>query len=72
MLTSETCALDIIGAKYVRDVEHGEIIIISEDGMESIKPFPKVQERPCIFEEYIFQDLIVLLMVDQFIHTEKI
>ena len=50
VLTSETCALDIIGAKYVRDVEHGEIIIISEDGMESIKPFPKVQERPCIFE----------------------
>ena len=54
VLTSETCALDIIGAKYVRDVEHGEIIIISEDGMESIKPFPKVQERPCIFERIYF------------------
>jgi len=53
VLTSETCALDIIGAKFIRKVENGEIVIISENGLESIKPFPKVKERPCIFE-YIY------------------
>ena len=54
VLASETCALDIIGAKYVRDVENGEIIVISEEGVESIKPFPNVSERPCIFERIYF------------------
>ena len=54
VLASETCALDIIGAKYVRDIENGEIIIISEEGVESVKPFPKVSERPCIFERIYF------------------
>ncbi len=53
VLSSETCALDIIGAKFVREVENGEIIIISENGMQSIKPFSKIKERPCIFE-YIY------------------
>ena len=53
ILTSETCALDIIGAKFVREVENGEIVIIDENGIESIKPFPKIKERPCIFE-YIY------------------
>ena len=54
VLASETCALDIIGAKYVRDIENGEIIVISEEGVESVKPFPKVSERPCIFERIYF------------------
>ncbi len=54
VLASETCALDIIGAKFVREIENGEIIIISEKGMESIKPFPEVAERPCIFERIYF------------------
>ncbi len=54
VLASETCALDIIGAKFVREIENGEIIIISENGMESIRPFPKVAERPCIFERIYF------------------
>tara|TARA_B110000259_G_scaffold98700_1_gene113921 strand:- start:1384 stop:2859 length:1476 start_codon:yes stop_codon:yes gene_type:complete len=54
VLASETCALDIIGAKYVRDVENGEIVIISESGIESVKPFPVVKERPCIFERIYF------------------
>jgi len=54
VLASETCALDIIGAKYVRDVENGEIVVISESGIESIKPFPVVEERPCIFERIYF------------------
>ena len=53
VLASETCALDIIGAKFIREVENGEIVIITESGLESIKPFPKIKERPCIFE-YIY------------------
>ena len=53
ILASETCALDIIGAKFIRKVENGEIVIITKEGLESIKPFPKVKERPCIFE-YIY------------------
>ena len=53
VLASETCAFDIIGAKFIREVENGEIVIITENGLESIKPFPKVKERPCIFE-YIY------------------
>jgi amidophosphoribosyltransferase len=53
ILASETCALDIIGARYIRDVENGEIIVCSEDGIESIKPFPQQPARPCIFE-YIY------------------
>lgn len=53
ILASETCALDIIGAKFVRDVENGEIVVISEEGLESIKPFPPQPMRPCIFE-YIY------------------
>ena len=53
VLASETCAFDIIGAKFIREVENGEIVIIKESGLESIKPFPKMKERPCIFE-YIY------------------
>ena len=53
ILTSETCALDIIGAEYVRDIENGEIIIIQNDKLESIKPFPTQSKRPDIFE-YIY------------------
>jgi amidophosphoribosyltransferase len=53
ILCSETCALDIIGARFVRDVENGEIVVISEEGIESIKPFPRIPARPCIFE-YIY------------------
>ena len=53
VLASETCALDIIGAKFLREVDNGEIVLISENGLESIKPFPKIKERPCIFE-YIY------------------
>ena len=53
ILTSETCALDIIGAKYVRDIENGEVIVFDEDGAQSHKPFPPTAPRPCIFE-YIY------------------
>jgi amidophosphoribosyltransferase len=54
ILCSETCALDIIGAHFVREIENGEVVVISEDGVESHKPFPPVQERPCIFEAVYF------------------
>lgn len=53
VLASETCALDLIEADYVRDVEAGEIIIISEKGMEVFKPFLATQKSMCIFE-YIY------------------
>jgi amidophosphoribosyltransferase len=53
ILASETCALDIIGAKYVRDVENGEVLVFDEDGAHSHKPFPPMAARPCIFE-YIY------------------
>jgi amidophosphoribosyltransferase len=53
ILASETCALDIIGARYVRDVENGEIVVFDEEGMHSHKPFPPMPPRPCIFE-YIY------------------
>ena len=53
VLASETCALDIIGAKFVRDVENGEIVLIENDKLESIKPFPTKKVRPCVFE-YIY------------------
>ena len=54
VLSSETCALDIVGAKYVRDVEPGEMVIISPDGIESLMPFGKQKSRFCIFEHVYF------------------
>ena len=53
IFASETCALDIVGANYVREVENGEIISIEGDQLKSIKPFPKLKQRPCVFE-YIY------------------
>jgi amidophosphoribosyltransferase len=54
ILASETCALDIIGARFVRDIANGEVVIISENGIESIKPFGNLAARPCIFEYVYF------------------
>ncbi len=53
ILASETCALDIIGATFEREIENGEIVVIDEEGLHSYHPFPKQPERPCIFE-YIY------------------
>ena len=53
ILASETCALDIVGATFIREVENGEIIVIENEQMKSIKPFPKQKPRPCVFE-YIY------------------
>ena len=53
VLASETCALDIIGAKFIREVDNGEIVLIENDELKSIKPFPMKKVRPCVFE-YIY------------------
>ena len=53
VFASETCALDIIGAKYIRDVENGEIVFVENNKLNSIKPFPQKKIRPCVFE-YIY------------------
>ncbi len=53
VFTSETCALDIIGAKFVREVENGEIVYTENDELKSLKPFSPKKIRPCIFE-YIY------------------
>ena len=53
VFASETCALDIIGAKYIRDVENGEVVYIEDNKLKSIKPFPTKKVRPCVFE-YIY------------------
>ncbi len=53
VLSSETCALDLIQAKYVRDVEPGEVVFINKNGLESIKAFSQDKHSLCIFE-YIY------------------
>jgi len=54
IFASETCALDIVGATFVREVENGEIVVIEKNELKSIKPFPKQKSRPCIFEFIYF------------------
>ena len=54
VIASETCAMDLIGATYVRDVEPGEVLVISADGLRSLKPFPPAPLAHCIFEHVYF------------------
>ena len=54
VFSSETCALDLIEAKYIRDVEPGEIVVVNEKGIESFKPFPTEKYSHCIFEFVYF------------------
>ena len=54
IVCSETCALDLIGATYVRDIEPGELLIISDGGLRSIRPYPPAQLAHCIFEHVYF------------------
>ncbi len=54
ILASESCAFDIIGAEFVRDVEPGEMVVITHDGIESLKPFASKPQRFCIFEYVYF------------------
>src|SRR5438105_5963212 len=53
ILASETCALDIIGGSFVRDIAPGELVVINKDGVTSHRPFPVAKPRFCIFE-YIY------------------
>lgn len=53
VLASETCALDLVQARYLRDIEPGEVVMIDKEGLHSERPFPKVKPAFCIFE-YIY------------------
>jgi len=54
VFSSETCALDLIEAEFVRDVEPGELVMVDSDGIQSFFPFPKMKAAPCIFEFIYF------------------
>ncbi|MDQ7000588.1 MAG: class II glutamine amidotransferase, partial [Mariprofundus sp.] len=54
VLASETCAFDLVGATYVRDVEPGEMVVIDEHGLESLHPFQSVKPKFCVFEYVYF------------------
>lgn len=54
ILVSETVALDLIGAEFVREIEPGEMVIITDKGIESLHPFEKATPKPCIFEHIYF------------------
>ncbi len=54
VFASETCAFDLIGAKYLRDVEPGEIVVVDSNGVRSLHPFPPKHARHCIFEHVYF------------------
>ena len=54
ILASETCAFDILGAEFVREVEPGELIVLDSSGVHSLRPFPRVPRRFCIFEHIYF------------------
>ena len=53
-LASESCAFDMIGAEFVRELDPGEMVIIDETGVQSLHPFPTAHPRPCIFEQIYF------------------
>jgi amidophosphoribosyltransferase len=54
VICSETCALDLIGASYVRDVEPGEVVVASKNGLKSIKPYAPAPSSQCVFEHVYF------------------
>jgi amidophosphoribosyltransferase len=54
VVSSETCALDLIGATYLRDVEPGELLIADANGIRSLRPFPTTEIRQCVFEHLYF------------------
>ncbi|NOX72992.1 MAG: amidophosphoribosyltransferase [Alphaproteobacteria bacterium] len=54
VLSSETCALDIIGAEFIREIEPGEMVVVTAKGVESFFPFEPRPSRPCIFEHVYF------------------
>jgi amidophosphoribosyltransferase len=54
VIASETCAFDLIGAQFLREIEPGELLLINENGVKSFKPFPPKQHHQCIFEFIYF------------------
>ncbi len=54
ILASETCALDIIGAQFIREIENGEMVVVTAAGVESIRAFPARPPQPCVFEYVYF------------------
>jgi amidophosphoribosyltransferase len=54
ILAGETCALDLIGARYIREVAPGEVVFIGKNGLEAVRPFPRTVHRMCIFEYVYF------------------
>jgi amidophosphoribosyltransferase len=53
VFASETCALDMVGAEFIREIDNGEVVVVTDAGIESHRPFPRRPARPCIFE-YIY------------------
>ena len=66
VVASESCAFELIGAEYLREVEPGEIIVINDNGMKSYKPFPDVKSSYCVFE------LIYFARPDSFINNRSV
>jgi amidophosphoribosyltransferase len=54
VVASESCALDFVQARYVREIEPGEMVIFDDDGLQSLRPFPRRPRRACIFEHVYF------------------
>jgi amidophosphoribosyltransferase len=54
VICSETCAMDLIGATYIRDVEPGEVVIVGPAGLKSVKPYPPARQSQCVFEHVYF------------------
>ena len=54
IVCSETCALDLIGAEWVRDIEPGEVLVVGPDGEKSLRPFPPAKLAHCVFEHVYF------------------
>ena len=72
VFASETCALDIIGAKFIREVENGEVVYVEDDELKSLKPFSPQKIRPCIFEYIYFSRPDSILSGKTAMNIEKI
>jgi amidophosphoribosyltransferase len=66
VVASETCAFDLIGARFVREIEPGEVLLMNEEGMKSFKPLPRKQHHQCIFE------FIYFARPDSFIYNRNV
>ncbi|HJU83485.1 MAG TPA: amidophosphoribosyltransferase [Holophagaceae bacterium] len=71
VFSSETCAFDLVGAEYVRDVEPGELVMCGQAGCRSVFPLPRVQGRPCVFEHVYFARPDSLVFTKSVMHTRR-